>query len=199
MFAEKNSFCSADYVSFPPLCLKAVTKLANANNAAGTCTDEGAILPVIRSSETQERLLRLLHANQRLQTFWLGLSHSNKSHGQAIWGTGEMFNPDEYDNFSDSRRINENKSCAVFVTLVTEWRSHYCVNLRHSVCMKWSANVMPVKLVSNDLPQIQATYFPENGVILNSAPVYKSANSNQNFYLYRASFEAGKFLLSIFQ
>jgi len=94
-------------------------------------------LPIVRTPEVQQRLLELLQANPQLEHYWLGLEYSNHTDGGGIWNTGEIFNPDDYDNFSDSRRLDGERSCAVYNINGNEWRNHNCSNLRHIVCMKW--------------------------------------------------------------
>jgi len=197
VFAEISTDCPVNYISLPPLCFKAVTeRVENITNAADICTVDGSTLPVIRSLEFQNKLFLLLRIKQQLDAFWLGLSYSSESANLARWTTGEIFNPVEYNNFSDSRRIDDERRCAIFNRGFSEWQNHFCQNMRHAVCMKWSQSVKPVIIISNELRHIATAYFPQNGIIRSGSPVYKSLD--QTLYLYRTHEETGTVFTSSF-
>ena len=177
--------CPDGYELFSFLCLKAITHRISYIDANNACAQDGATLPIIRSSEVQQQLLEFLRTYPRLDPFWLGLSYSNQIAG-GIWNTGEIFNRDEYDRFSNSKRLNGAKSCTIFNRRFDEWRNHFCLNRRYTVCMKWSERAKSVVVSSNSLPQIRGKFKIGSGIILNNASVYvNTMDLQQPLYLYR--------------
>ena len=155
----------------------------NKTQATEQCIAEVASLPIARTLEVQQRLLQM-RENQGLDNFWLGLEYVNGTDGGGIWSTGEMFDPNEYDNFTDSRRLIYDRSCAIYSVSENDWRNHYCWQMRNTICMKWSQNVSPVFIDFDEMPQITGVYVPEDGLVLNGAPVYKLENETSKFYVY---------------
>ena len=189
--------CPIGYESFPPLCLKGYTDDRNKSQATNQCIADVATLPIARTIEVQQRLLRI-RKNEGLDNFWLGLEYSNGTNGGAIWSSGEMFHLDEYDLFNDSRRLDYDRSCAIYNVNNNDWRNHYCTHRRNTICMKWTQNVIPVIINFDDMPQIEGVYVPEDGLVLNGAPVYKMENETSTFYIYRFERETGTRICLIF-
>ena len=176
------------YEHHPPLCLKGFNARKNKTQATEQCIAEVASLPIARTPEVQQRLLQM-RKNQGLHHFWLGLEYANGTNGGGIWSTGEMFDPHEYDNFTDSRRLDYDRSCAIYSVSENDWRNHYCGRLRNTICIKWSQNVIPVFIDFDDQQQTTGVYVPEDGLVLNGAPVYKLESETSKFYIYR--YESG--------
>ena len=146
-----------------------------------SCLADAATFPILRSREMEEKLLNFTSSAGNVGNFWIGLTYNNATN-ESYWDTGEVFMPSEYDHFNVTRFPDNSRSCSVIHLASDEWRNHFCLNFRHTVCMTWSSSIKPLNVTSTTHPNLDGIYYPENGMLIHGAPVYKQQGSDEPPY-----------------
>ena len=175
--------CPAGYTWEEPLCLKGILAAMTRYKSLDSCLADGATHPMFRSREMEEKVVNFMESIVFDEPkFWLGLAFDLDAN-KLKWDTHEEFMPEEYDNFVTTHLPNISKPCSIYN--YGKWATHYCHWHRLSICMAWSFNVKPLRVSSMTDPDIDGVYYPENGILLKGAPVYKQQNSSGTPYLLR--------------
>ena len=183
--------CPAGYTWEEPLCLKGIVVYMRRYPSSLICEADGATHPIFRSREMEEKVVNFMGSIVFDEpSFWLGLAF-DLDVNKLKWDTHEEFMPEEYDKFQTNHLPNISKPCSVYSN--GKWYTYYCHWDRLSICMAWSFNVKPLRVSSMTDPDIDGIYYPENGILLNGAPVYKQLSSSGTSYLLRSNISAREY------
>ena len=139
-------------------------------------------------SEEIHQILGDFSQSKQMFNYWLSMKYIDST-GNLTWGTGENFIKEEFDNFHENNKQNFN--CTRLDVTKKRWTRHRCKNKRQYICLKWTSKVQSVLIrfhtPNSNFSSFNGIYDPENGKILEGAPVYKKAMASENYFVYRGT------------